>query len=238
MCSTGPFQYKRLKGFIYSSCYYHYQIGSIHLSHCYPIFPWLCVWDVCCIIFCYLLHIHSGKTGKLFSLFLCSLWWVQIIGYVLSRRSYSLVCTLHHLISIIVQTYLKTLNLYCACQIYFVECVSKIRHILSVIHYTIRGAGCVFSVYPFPCDEWENIYTLYYYHHHIGTMDYYPFSRVRSCMSFGIHIGVITEIFDKDYMKYTFHIHIKLPLCACHEAIYQQNFDAILQIDVFPDVEP
>ena len=38
----------------------------------------------------------------------------------------------------IVQTYLKTLNF----QIYFVECVSKIRHILSVIHYTIRGAVC------------------------------------------------------------------------------------------------
>ena len=35
MSSTGPFQYKWLKGFIYSSCYYHHQIGSIHLSHCY-----------------------------------------------------------------------------------------------------------------------------------------------------------------------------------------------------------
>ena len=29
-----------------------------------------------------------------------------------------------------------------ACQIYFVECVSKIEHILSVIHYTIPGAVC------------------------------------------------------------------------------------------------
>ena len=27
-----------LKGFIYSSCYYHHQIGSIHISHCYHIF--------------------------------------------------------------------------------------------------------------------------------------------------------------------------------------------------------
>ena len=26
------------------------------------------------------------------------------------------------------------------CQIYFVECVSKIKHIISVIHYTICGA--------------------------------------------------------------------------------------------------
>ena len=72
---------------------------------------WLCVWDVCYIIFCYLLHIQSGKTGNLFSLLLCSLWWVQIIRYVLSWRSYSLVCTLHNLIIIIVQTYLKTLIL-------------------------------------------------------------------------------------------------------------------------------
>ena len=69
MCSTGPFQYKWLKGYIYSSCYYHHQIGSIHLSHCYHNFPWLCVWDVCYIIFCYLLHIRSGKTGNSFSLF-------------------------------------------------------------------------------------------------------------------------------------------------------------------------
>ena len=59
---------------IYSSCYYHHQIGSIHLSHCYHIFPWLCAWDVCYIIFCHLLHIRSGKTGNLFSLLLCSLW--------------------------------------------------------------------------------------------------------------------------------------------------------------------
>ena len=38
MCSTGPFQYRWLKGYIYCSCYYHHQIGSIHLSHCYHIF--------------------------------------------------------------------------------------------------------------------------------------------------------------------------------------------------------
>ena len=99
MCSTGPFQYGWLKRHIYSSRYYHYQIGSIHLSHCYHIFPWLCVWDVFYIILGYLWHIHSGKTGNLFSLLLCSLWWVQIVEYVLTWRSYSFICTLHHLIS-------------------------------------------------------------------------------------------------------------------------------------------
>ena len=110
MCSTGPFQYRWLKGYIYSSCYCHHQIGSIHLSHCYHIFPWLCAWDVCYIIFWHLLYIRYRKTGNLFSLFLCSLWWVQIVGYVLACISYSFVCTVHHLIIIIVQTYLKTLN--------------------------------------------------------------------------------------------------------------------------------
>ena len=74
-----------------------------------------CVWDVCYIIFFYLLHIHSGKTGNLFSLSLCSLWWVQIFRYVLTWRSYSFICTLHQFTIIIVQAYLKTLKN--ACQI-------------------------------------------------------------------------------------------------------------------------
>ena len=156
LCSTGPFQYKWLKGYIYSSCYYHHQIGRIHLSHFYHIFTWLCVWDACYIMLCYLLHIHSRKTGNLFSLLLCSVWWVQIIGYILSWRSYSFLCTLHHLIITIVQTYLKTLNLWNACQIYFVECVNKIRHILSVIHDTIRGIVC-FQFVNFVCEDRENI---------------------------------------------------------------------------------
>ena len=72
--------------------------------------PWLCAWDVCYITFCHLLHIRYGKTGNLFSLLLCSLWWVQIFGYVLACRSYSFVCTVHHLIIIIMQTYLKALT--------------------------------------------------------------------------------------------------------------------------------
>ena len=56
--------------------------------------------------------------------------------------------------------------------------------------------GCLFSVYPFPCDDWENIYTLSYYHHQIESMNYYPLFRVRSwnngvrCMSFYILMGV------------------------------------------------
>ena len=76
---------------------------------------------------------------------------------------------------------------------YFVECVSKIKHILSIIHYTIYGAVC-FQFTHFSCDDWENIYTLSYYHHQIGSMNYYPLFRVRSwnngvrCMFFYIII--------------------------------------------------
>ena len=48
---------------MYSLCYYHHQIGSISFCHCCcrHIFPWLCDWEVCCITFCHLLHLRSGK---------------------------------------------------------------------------------------------------------------------------------------------------------------------------------
>ena len=102
MCWTGPFWFRWLKGYIFCSCYYHPQIGSINLTHCYHIFPWLCASDVCYIIFCHLLHIHSGKPWILFLSLLCSLWLMQLVGYVLACRSYSIICTWHHLITTIV----------------------------------------------------------------------------------------------------------------------------------------
>ena len=144
MCSTvfNPFKFRWLKGYIYISCYYHHQIGSINL-----------------IIFCHLLHVHSGKTGILFSLSLCSLWWVLMIGYVLACRSYSFICTLHYLIITI----------------------------LLVIHYTIYGA--VWFQFSHFLVIIEKIYTLSYYHRQIGSMNYYMLFRARSwnsgmrCMS-------------------------------------------------------
>ena len=177
MCSTGPFQFRWLKGCSYSSCYYHHQIGSIHLSiviislrwrhnghvgisnhqfrHCllnrlfgqrkyqssaslafvwgvhrwpvnsphkWPVTRKMFSFDdvimffrgcvpemfVACIL---LLIAYTFRKNWEFPLLLCSLWWVQIVGYVLAWRSYSFICTLHRLIIIIVQTYLKTLNL-------------------------------------------------------------------------------------------------------------------------------
>ena len=76
--------------------------------------------------------------------------------------------------------------------------VCKIKHFLSVIHYTICGAVC----FHFFCDDCENIYTLSYHHHQIGSMNYYPLFRVRSwnngvhCMSFYIRLNILYTIID------------------------------------------
>ena len=60
--------------------------------------------------------------------------------------------------------------------------VCEVKHILSVIHYTLCGAVLTH----FSCDDWENIciyiyiYMLSYYHHQIGSMNFYPLFRVSS----------------------------------------------------------
>ena len=74
MCWTGPFEFRWLKEYIHNPSYYHDQIGNIHLSHCCHIFPWLCVWDGCTIIFCHLLHIYPGNTGH------CFHYWCSVYG--------------------------------------------------------------------------------------------------------------------------------------------------------------
>ena len=87
-------------------------------------------------------------------------------------------CTLHHLIIIIVRTYLKTLNLKNACQIYLVECVSEIKHIISVIHYTTDGAVC-FQFAHFLCDDLDNTYFVFLLSSN-REYELFPLFRVRS----------------------------------------------------------
>ena len=52
MCSIGPFQFRWFKGYIYSSCCNHHQIGSIHLSHDF-------IFSVAVCLRCLLHHILS-----------------------------------------------------------------------------------------------------------------------------------------------------------------------------------
>ena len=111
---------------------------------------------------CLLYHIlplveyTSRETGIYFSLLLRNLWWMQIVGYFLAWRSYPCL-------------YITPSHHHCANlseDIELIKCLSdlfcwvcKIKHILSVIHYTICGAVCSQFTH-FPCDGWENIYIL------------------------------------------------------------------------------
>ena len=190
VCSTGPFQYRWLKGSICSSSYYHHEMGSIHLSHCYHIFLWLCVLR-------YLSHHILLLTAHTFQ----ENWELVFINFVQFMMSAN--SRIHFGLKIVFVSLYITPSHYHHCaelskDIELIKCLSdifcrvcKIRHILSVIHYTIHEAVC-FQFTHFPCDDWENIYTLSYYHHQIRSMNYYPLFRVRSwnsgvcCMSFCI----------------------------------------------------
>ena len=132
----------------------------------YPPVPLLSYFSVVVCLRCLLHHILSlisytfRQTGNLFSLLLCSLWWVQIVGYVLHCRSYTFVCTPSHYHHCAKSS--EDIELIkCLSDIFCRVCVSKIKHTLSVIHYTIHyticGAVC-FQFIHSSCDDWENIY--------------------------------------------------------------------------------
>ena len=157
-----PISVRWLKGYIYSSCYYHHQIGIIHLSHCFLFF-------ICYIIFCHLLQIQSGKTRKFVFIII-----VQFMMSAYSRIRFALQIVLVCLYST------PSHDHHCANlseDIELMKCLSdtfcrvcKIKHILSVTHYTIHYTICGTVWFQFtysPCDDWDNIYIyiLSYYHH-------------------------------------------------------------------------
>ena len=80
-----------------------------------------------------------------------SLNWLRLKGHlniesarqsdtIMACGSCSFVCTLHYPIIVTMKTYLKALNFRNACQVYVVECVSKIKSILSMVFYSIYRA--------------------------------------------------------------------------------------------------
>ena len=121
------------------------------------------------------------------------LWWVQIFGYLLACRSFSFVCTLHHLIIVKLLwghwTYKMPV-------IYILSSVWVRLSIFSQLSIIQDMRLCVFSL-PISLVMIEIIYTLSYYHHQIGSMYYYPLFRVRSwnngmrCMSLYIIMACI-----------------------------------------------
>ena len=55
-------------------------------------------------------YVYPGKAGFCFFSYCLVLWCAQILEYIMARWSYSFICTLHYLIIIIMQKYLKVLN--------------------------------------------------------------------------------------------------------------------------------
>ena len=122
MCSTGPFQFRWLKGYIYSSCYYHHhQIGSIHLTHCHQFLFRGCVPEMFVTSYSatYCIYV-PGKPGICFHYYCTVYDECKYSDTFLACRSYSFVCTVHHLIIIIVQTHHWT-------------CEMPVRYILSSV---------------------------------------------------------------------------------------------------------
>ena len=82
--------------------------------------------------------------------------------------------------------------------IFFRECVSKIRSVFSIIFHAIYGAVCI-QLTHFFYDDCENICTRSYYHHQIGSMTHLPLFRIRSwnnvmrCMSFYILMSLLSD---------------------------------------------
>ena len=92
------------------------------------------------------------------------------------------------------------------------ECAGKIEHIRSVIYYTICGAVC-FHFTHFLHGDWENIYTLSYYHNKIGSMNNYPLFKVRSwnngmrCMSLYI---LMSQIYDAVFRHWVIISYLRI----------------------------
>ena len=164
----------------------------------------------------------------LFFFYNCAvLWCAQIIEYILARWSHSFVCTLHTSLSSPCRRIWRYSNSNMFLRYISVEWVSKIRSILSIIFHATYGSLCI-QLTDFSYDDFENTYTLFYYHHQIGSMNHLPLFRVRSwnigmcCMSVSIlrdkiyvlYIGIQTLVgvvaceFDwVDLCAILFHVH-------------------------------
>ena len=103
-------------------------------------------------------------------------WSAPIIEYIMARWSYPF--HLHYFIIANLRTYLKVLNFSNACVVHSVECMSKIKTLLSIIIDAIYGALC-FLLAHFSWDDCENTCTLSYCHHQIGSMNHLSLHRIR-----------------------------------------------------------
>ena len=149
MCSTVPFQFKWLKGYICSSCYYHHQIGSIHFS----IIIFSVVVCLRCLMHYFLpLIVYTFRENRDFVFIIVAQFMMSAYSRIRFGLQIVFVCLYitpsyyHHCANIELMICLSDIF----CRVY------RIKNILSFIHYTIYGAVCFQFTY-FTCDDWENI---------------------------------------------------------------------------------
>ena len=104
-------------------------------------------------------HISPNISG---GSFLFKTWIKQTIGRIVNLRSHPPVGTLRHLITIIMQGFLKVFTVQYVCYVYSVQCALKIRSIRAIIFYSIH-CGYLLSDNPFFFLWIRNIDTSYYY---------------------------------------------------------------------------
>ena len=74
------------------------------------------------------------------------------------------------------------------------QCVSRIKKIISIIFHAIYETVCIQFTHYY-CHDCENMCTLHYYHHQIGSMAHFPLFRVRSWSNV-LHLYVFLYFFD------------------------------------------
>ena len=103
----------------------------------------------------------SRENWILFLLLLCSHIMCANNRIHYARWSYSFVCILRYLIIIIImKTYLKVLNLWNACKVHSVQCVSMIRSVFSVIFHATYMTVCI-QLTHLSYDDCENLCTYF-----------------------------------------------------------------------------
>ena len=155
MCSTGPSQFRWLRGYIHGSCYYHHQIGSINLTH-YHIFrgcvPEMFVTSYS-VTYC---RYIPGKPG------FCFHYYCAVYDECKYLDTFWLADRVHLFVH-------YTISLSSLCKLIRGHWTYKmpVRYILSSVWVRlsifsqlsiIQYMGLCFQFTHFPCDDWENIH--------------------------------------------------------------------------------
>ena len=124
---------------------------------------------------------------------------------------------------------------YIKCWVCSVECVSKIKSIISIIFYAIYGVVC-FQLTHFCFDDCDNIFTFSYYHHQIGSINHKALLRIRprdigmQCMWFYVLMQIkITLIYKKVEYNQAFCIPMSWP-CPSHKYLIHPSIASIWNV--------